>query len=247
MILIVFKIAFLKCSIAATPVYFSSFVVWNVGQGQWLSFITPDRCLHFDIGGEFKTFNRIRAHFIKHCSQKQNELYLTHWDYDHILNLPQLVRHSSKVCWQIKPLIGLQKKMSQKILNLKILPCRTPNTLDDIWHPDHFKNTNDASIVFSHKHTLITGDSPQSQEKIWAAQMNLQKIKVLILGHHGSKTSTSNELLSQLPNLKMAVASARYQKYKHPHFKNVERLKQNRIPLLKTEDWGNIWMLDLNF
>lgn len=241
MLILVFKIVFFKCSLALAPIYLNYLVVWNIGQGQWLTHISTDKCLHFDVGGEFKTFNRIRSNFIQFCSQKVNEIYLTHWDYDHILNLPQLVRHSSKVCWQIKPLIGLQKKMSQKILSLNISGCKNKPEADEIWHPQEFKNTNDASVVFSHKNILISGDSPQSQEKIWSSQMNLQKIRVLLLGHHGSKTSTSRELLSSLPNLKMSVASARYQKYKHPHFKNVELLKQKKIPLLKTEDWGNLW------
>lgn len=241
MLILVFKIVFFKCSLALSPVYLNYFVVWNIGQGQWLTHITTDRCLHFDVGGEFKTFNRIRSYFIQFCSQKSNEIYLTHWDYDHILNLPQLVRHSSKVCWQVKPLIGLQKKMSQKILDLNISSCKNKPEANEIWHPKEFKNTNDASIVFSHKNVLISGDSPQSQEKIWSSQMNLQNIRVLLLGHHGSKTSTSRELLSALPSLKMTIASARYQKYKHPHFKNVELLKKKNIPLLKTEDWGNLW------
>ena len=193
------------------------------------------------MGGEFKTFSRVKPHFLKLCAQKTNEIFLTHWDYDHILNLPQLARHSSKICWQIKPLIGAQKKMSQKIFHLSLPNCSTPQDLNEIWHPLNFKNTNDASIVFSHKNFLISGDSPKSQELVWSKQMNLQNVKVLILGHHGSKTSTSEHLLNSLPSLKMVVASARYQKYKHPHFKNVALLKQKRIPLLKTEDWGHLW------
>jgi competence protein ComEC len=223
------------------PPYLNYFVVWNIGQGQWVTYISSDKCQHFDVGGEFKTFTKIRPHFIKFCSQKLNELFLTHWDYDHILNLPQLVRHSSKVCWQVKPLIGAQKKMSQKMFNLNIASCKTLHPLDEIWHPHNFKNTNDASIVFSYKNFLISGDSPKAQEFLWTKQMNLQHIQVFLLVHHGSKTSTSAKLLTALPNLKMAVVSARYQKYKHPHHTNVTLLKQKRIPLLKTEDWGNLW------
>lgn len=224
-----------------TPPHLNYFVVWNIGQGQWVTHISNDTCKHFDVGGEFNTFSKVRPYFIQYCSQKLNELFLTHWDYDHILNLPQLVRHSPKVCWQTKPLIGAQKKMSQKILNLNITGCKTPRELDEIWHPQNFKNTNDTSIVFSYKNFLISGDSPKSQELLWAQQMNLQQIQVLLLGHHGSKTSTSSELLATLPSLKMTVVSARYQKYKHPHQKNVDLLKQKRIPLLKTEDWGHLW------
>ncbi len=242
---VIYLIIFFKCSLALTPAHINYFVAWNIGQGQWLTYISNDKCQHIDVGGEFKSFNKVRSHFVHFCSQKLNEIYLTHWDYDHILNLPQLVRHSANVCWQIKPLIGAQKKMSQKILSLNIKSCSQVHQLDEFWHPQNFKNTNDASIVFRHKNILISGDSPKTQELLWARQMNLQHIKVLLLGHHGSKTSTSEELLRQLPNLKMSIASARYQKYKHPHFKVVERLKKNNIPILKTEDWGHIWLQTL--
>lgn len=244
-LIVIYIIVFFKCSLATAPYYLNYFVIWNVGQGQWLTYISNDKCQHFDVGGEFKTFSKVRPYFIQFCSQKLNEIFLTHWDYDHILNLPQLVRHSSKVCWQIKPLIGVQKKMSQKILKLGIANCEKKPEIEELWHPQNFKNTNDASIVFSHKNILISGDSPKSQELLWASQMNLQQIQVLLLGHHGSKTSTSQELLNALPRLKMAVASARYQKYKHPHEKNVALLKLRRIPLLKTEDWGHIWLQTL--
>ena len=118
--IISFNILFFKCSLAMTPPHLNYFVVWNIGQGQWVTHISNDTCKHFDVGGEFNTFSKVRPYFIQYCSQKLNELFLTHWDYDHILNLPQLVRHSPKVCWQTKPLIGAQKKMSQKILNLNI-------------------------------------------------------------------------------------------------------------------------------
>jgi competence protein ComEC len=204
-----FSIVFFKTSVANAPVFISYFVVWNVGQGQWLTQISPDKCQHFDVGGEIKTFNRIKPYFISLCSQKLNEIFLTHWDYDHVLNLPQLVRYSAKTCWQIKPLIGVQKKMSQKILSLNIPSCANKSDIEQIWHPQNFKNTNDASIVFGHKNILISGDSPMSQEKIWSTQMNLQSTKVLILGHHGSKTSTSEQLLEKLPHLKMSLVSTK--------------------------------------
>ncbi|MBK7961611.1 MAG: hypothetical protein IPK04_10715 [Bdellovibrionales bacterium] len=80
-------------------------------------------------------------------------------------------------------------------------------------------------------------------EKIWAANLtNLEtkQIKVLILGHHGSKTSTSEALLQRLPRLKFAIATARESRYGHPHFVVLNRLRQHRIPILRTEDWGHI-------
>jgi competence protein ComEC len=88
---------------------------------------------------------------------------------------------------------------------------------------------------------LIPGDSTAPQEKIWSYHGNMQKTGFLLLGHHGSRTSTSEELLSQLPHLKVAIASARFARYGHPHLEVVRRLKKYHVALLKTEDWGNLW------
>lgn len=94
-------------------------------------------------------------------------------------------------------------------------------------------------VVYSIKHqVLIPGDSPKSEEKKWNSE--IYSSRILILGHHGSKTSTSKMLLDSLKNLKMAVASARFNRYKHPSLETVIKLKKRKTPLLKTEQWGNL-------
>lgn len=86
---------------------------------------------------------------------------------------------------------------------------------------------------------LLTGDSTKIQEKIWPKKLFIS-YNYLTLGHHGSRTSTSAELLNSLKNLKQAIVQARYKKYKPSHYSVVYRLKDYKVPLLKTEDWGNI-------
>ncbi|MGE5084974.1 MAG: hypothetical protein ACM3MG_01640, partial [Bacillota bacterium] len=111
------------------------------------------------------------------------------------------------------------------------------------WHPPIIaKDTNSNSHVVKFENTLLPGDSPQQEEKFWKNQSWIQNTKILVLGHHGSKTSTSAELIASLPNLQMAIASARWARYKHPHPATVAILQKYHIPLLRTEDWGNIWL-----
>ncbi|WP_413584632.1 ComEC/Rec2 family competence protein [Bdellovibrio sp. HCB274] len=102
-------------------------------------------------------------------------------------------------------------------------------------------DTNAASQVVAFKRFLFPGDSPIKAESLWQGLPWVTNARVLVLGHHGSRTSTSEELLDHLPVLKMAIASARWERYKHPHAEVIYRLKKRQIPLLKTEDWGNIW------
>lgn len=234
----------IKCSLAYSPFYENFWVIWNVGQDQWVTHVLPDRCIHYDVGGEPHYFKTIRRSLIVNCANKENEINLSHWDFDHYENIPTLARLIAKICWQIKPFDRVQKKSATQILNLNIPNCRQL-AFSQYWLPDRttVKNTNDSSIVHLDSNVLIPGDSSISQEKIWINRFNrLNQAQILILGHHGSRTSTGKKLLTHLPFLKMAIASARYKKYGHPHQRTLNSLQHFHISMLKTEDWGNIWL-----
>jgi competence protein ComEC len=210
------------------------FVVWNVGQGQWTTWVEPGRCLHFDMGGEFFPERRIE----RACAGKENFVFLSHWDWDHVGLLGKARRFLKKICLARGPL-GRSSRRKELLLPP---PCTHSPSLQGMWIPAWAKNkkTNDLSQVFIENDFLIPGDSPQKAEKIWAAELPLQNARFLILGHHGSKTSTSEFLLRRLPRLRIAVSSARWGKYHHPHAETIHRLNKFRTPLLRTEDWGSI-------
>jgi hypothetical protein len=57
---LIFFIVFLKLNFAATPTSLNIWVVGNVGQGQWVTHIIPDECIHYDAGGEFGSFYSVK-------------------------------------------------------------------------------------------------------------------------------------------------------------------------------------------
>lgn len=83
-------------------------------------------------------------------------------------------------------------------------------------------------------HALFLGDLPAGEEKIL---VDLEpKSTVLKLAHHGSKTSSSDELLEAVrPKLALISAGAR-NRYGHPHKEVLDRLKKDKIPYLHTKD-----------
>jgi competence protein ComEC len=90
---------------------------------------------------------------------------------------------------------------------------------------------------------LAPGDSPRDEEKKWIHHFaGLERVRVLVLGHHGSRTSTSQDLLAKLSGVRVAIASARFRRYGHPHTEVVRELAQRKISLLRTEEWGTIHM-----
>ncbi len=66
------------------------------------------------------------------------------------------------------------------------------------------------------------------------------KVDVLVLGHHGSRHSSSYAFLNHFKP-KLAIASAgRFNRYGHPANMTQTRLKQLDIPLLQTAQSGSI-------
>jgi competence protein ComEC len=207
------------------------FVVWNVGQGLWTTQVNAQECWHFDRGGEF-----FPDKYRKVCAQKNQKLFISHWDWDHVGGIAAL---ASDTCIAKGP-IGKSSRRKMALV-AKFQPCDFPKSLQ-FWTPlELSKDPNDNSHIFLMGSILIPGDAPASSEKKMLHSLQLSSVRILVLGHHGSKTSTSQELLDALPHLKQAVSSARWRRYHHPHPEVAARLVKARIPLLRTEDWGNIW------
>lgn len=237
----IFIVCFLKINIAVAPVYKNYFIVRNVGQGQWTTYVTYDSCLHFDFGGEFFMSKYLNSKFRKQCGYKTNVLFLTHADWDHYSFLPLILRSSKKVCWGYRSIDALKPDLE----NLNIPFCSKQEPFNQgrakiLFYSPQEKNKNTRSIVLLFQSFLIPGDSPIQMEKKWIDRLSAEQTKYLILGHHGSRSSTGNKLLSHLKKMDLAIVSARSKKYNHPHPATVSRLKRSRIPLLKTEDWGDI-------
>jgi competence protein ComEC len=60
------------------------------------------------------------------------------------------------------------------------------------------------------------------------------------LGHHGSKTANSPELLSAISPKLAVVSAGRNNRYGHPNAEVIERLQRLQIPVVSTQDYGMI-------
>jgi competence protein ComEC len=209
-------------------------IVWNVGQGQWATIIADNICWHLDMGGEFAPWGEI----IGRCRQRLNVISLSHWDMDHIGFAPRAKIHLANLCLLNEPL-GEASKHKQTLLR-GIPRCPIPSPFSQ-WANPAGRSANAKSWVVTWRGVLAPGDSPRDQEKTWIHRLTgLSQVHYLILGHHGSRTSTSIELLHALSHLKLAVSSARQQRYGHPHPEVVQELSRAHVPLLRTEEWGSI-------
>ena len=94
-------------------------------------------------------------------------------------------------------------------------------------------------LVDDGKHSvLLTGDAETKNEQIFAH--TLGKIDVLQVGHHGSKTSTSEYLLSQVRPDIAIISSGRWNPWKFPHYSVIERLQHYKSAVENTAISGQV-------
>ena len=86
---------------------------------------------------------------------------------------------------------------------------------------------------------LITGDLEQEQEELLLERENLPELDVLVVGHHGSDTSTGARLLAEL-SPEIAVISVGRNGYGFPAPEVLERLADYRCELFRTDQNGTV-------
>ncbi len=86
---------------------------------------------------------------------------------------------------------------------------------------------------------LVTGDVEKIVERELASSHDLSGTELLIVPHHGSKYSTSDELLSAL-RPETAVISTGYNRYGHPTKETLDKLNEYGVNVLRTDELGRI-------
>ena len=72
-------------------------------------------------------------------------------------------------------------------------------------------------------------------------------INLLKVGHHGSNTSTSKQLIEQTTPEMALISVGKNNRYGHPHQEVTVLLQQEQIPYLSTADNGAIEMMVIPF
>ena len=87
---------------------------------------------------------------------------------------------------------------------------------------------------------LITGDMASSTERLLIETYELPDIEVLAVGHHGSKNSTSVELLEAVAPEVGVVSVGENNSYGHPAAESLARLREAGADIYRTDRQGNI-------
>ena len=232
----------------------------DIGQGDAIFIETPSgKQILIDSGPNKKVLQEL-AKQMPFYDRSIDILIETHPDLDHIGGFPSVLNSyevdlvfSSGVSCEKAICEELEKDILEEGVEEKILTRGDILNLGDgvyleVLFPDRDAfgfETNMASLVmklvYGENSFLLTGDSPKAIEEylILLDRENLD-IDVLKLGHHGSKTSTSDYFVG-ITSPEIAVISVGGDnRYGHPHQEVLDILNDFEVEIFRTDKQGTI-------
>lgn len=182
---------------------------------------------------------------------------LTHYHEDHAGGLEELL---AKV--EVKALLlpqlsgGGQAELQRELLALAQrygvpVTCVEERTKIEmgqaqltVYPPVAVGDTNEEGLTFlctaGYFDLLITGDMGSSTEREFIKKYALPDIEVLVAGHHGSKSSTSKELLETVTPEVGIISVGTNNRFGHPSPETLDRMTAAGMTLFRTDLHGNI-------
>lgn len=106
------------------------------------------------------------------------------------------------------------------------------------------KNIHGASVILALAHAsssaLLLSDAEVPLEYQLFARASLPRVDVLKIGHHGSKTSTSELLLAAVRPRLAVISAGRKNRYGHPAPEVLDRLRRFGIKVMRTDRDGDV-------
>jgi len=260
--------AWLLVVVPERPPAVTTFTAWDVGQGAASSLVLPDgTTLLIDAPGRARSrFNGgttmaagLRTQGITHA----DVLILSHAQSDHAGGAARLFDQLRAVheLWLADvpanraylPMLGLIRRIGAAGGTVRWLAAGDRLQVGDmrvniLWPPRGFapENDNNTSLVASvtlpgGQRLLLPGDMEQPVEHA-LLNRGLGRHQVLLVPHHGSRTSSSAALLDRLQPQLAVAQTGRHNRYRFPADAVLRRYRQRQIPFYNTAG-GNVSLL----
>lgn len=241
------------CVISSEQSDYLSVTFLNVGQGDAIFIEAPNGVQVLIDGGPDSSVLR-ELHKVMSFFDKEIDLVIvTHPDADHIAGIPEVLKRF-KVDQYITATSSKETAITKVIDDLAVIDFVKEgdiilldplnNIYLEVLSPRNdivASNANDQSVivrlVFNEIQFMLTGDASKSVENnlVQKYSDNLEA-EVLKAGHHGSKTSTDENFLSQVAPKYAVVSAGENNKYGHPNEEVISLLKENQIQILETKN-----------
>lgn len=235
-----------------------SLTVLDVGQGQSVLIHSAGGIALVDCGGTgLSDPGDVAADAVQRLGATRLDLLiLTHCHSDHAGGVPQLFSRLTVDTLLLPPAAEEgQEQLRDEILALarqsgtRVVEVGTDLTAAlgraelSVFAPLGGGSTNEAGLSllctaggFS---ALITGDMDAQVEQALLAHTSLPELDVLVVGHHGSAASTSEQLLQAL-RPRYALISVGYNTYGHPTGEVLARLEEAGCDVYRTDWMGSV-------
>jgi competence protein ComEC len=241
---------------------------FDVGQGEALLLRTPSgRAVMVDAGGAgfdgtaFDIGGRVLAPALWARGVRRLEvLALTHGDPDHAGGAAAILRDfAPRALWEgipvarHAPVADLLAQARRR--GIPVVPQRSGATLTTdsvtirVLHPpapdwERQRVRNDDSLVLEIRYgevsILLTGDVSREVERAIVPMLSQARIRILKVAHHGSRTSTSQELLDAFQPQMAVISCGRGNPFGHPAPEVVRRLAAAGVATYRTDRDGQI-------
>jgi len=254
-----FSITVFTYSLSISPT-FGRVVFLDVGQGDSILIESSNgNQLLIDSGRGARVITEL-ASILKYGDKKIDAILATHYDADHIGGFEKiidgyavdtLIVNGAET--ETKTAGDLIKKAKENGILIETVSRGNiidlgEDTFVEILHPFNGKAVpkgNDGSIVAKvttpYGTFILTGDAPQKVEKQLVA-LDREKLSsdILKLGHHGSKSSSSESFLKTVNPQAVVISAGENNQYGHPNKEVLDILSKLKIPYLATYIEGSI-------
>lgn len=235
-----------------------TFTALDVGQGQCLIYTADGQTSIIDCGGAQDESGELAARYLQtNGIFRVDRLILTHPDADHCNGAVQLLSRV-RVNTLYLPLTALKENgaMLQAIFKAagrtgtrvvfvrEDLELSQENGSLTILRPDLSQSGNDGGLCVLASHEkydiLVTGDLSRNAEYRLLSRCDLENIELLVAGHHGAETSTSEALLKRTGAASVVISVGADNSYGHPAPTALARMQASGADIYRTDTLGTI-------
>lgn len=240
-------------------------IMIDIGQGDSILLHSKNKNILIDTGGKSEYYSDFKRKNASNLSdntismmkslgiKKLNLLVLSHGDMDHLGESFHIIKNFKvdKVLFN-EGVFNYNEKKLIKLLNAKHIEYEVCYQ-DNYYKYNHItlyslnsdlSDENDSSIVLYSKINnttfLFTGDGSMKSEEYILKNYDLPKVDILKVGHHGSKTSTSENLIKKIKPKIALISAGIDNKFNHPNQETIDTLEKYNVDILQTKELGSI-------
>ncbi len=234
----------------------------DVGQGDSFLIRTPEGKYGLVDGGRGSAVAEQLAQVMPFGTRDLEFILATHPDADHIEGLlPVLDSYKVKqILWgksssdsgiyaSLKAKIQAQNIPNFEIKELDDFKVGCCTDFDILWPRETFNSyheseTNRTSISFILHYgkfrMFMGGDLPMAEELEAIVELKDRDISVLKVGHHGSRTSTSDQFLAETTPEIALISDGQNNSYGHPHREVLDLFSKYNVKIFRTDEMGKV-------